>query len=611
MRQTTAKILYGLLFVAVIPALLIAWARALTQVLPALPVLGTSAFGWALALAGFGVMVAGWWALMRHGRGLPMNLAPPPRLVTGGPYAVIGDPIYTGFSLLMVGSFMATDMRAGLWVVAPSVMLGSVALVFGYERHAMRARFGPVRWPTLLRMPAHGPARPTAADRCSAYAALGVAWLANAALGQMLGAATDRPAGLHIWEGAGALPDWHSLLGVGCVALIVVAPLVTRTSADLRAFMQTLLSATALSLLSALLLAWWVPAILLLTLCAAWWFGRTLGQRLGWALLALVASSLARTDTGASAVLLTCAIFLCARNRAWLWGRALQAAEATANSWRTWRLGPWRIIIHAAYSGLAGLVGMLIAAHLAGTAQVPFLVLIGIAALLGAGIWGQFLKGSANLARPFGYFGALIGGAVGLGVAQGLGGNGWRIAAALAVAIPFTQAIGRVRCLVQGCCHGKACAPAHGIVVRSEKSRVVYLAGLGGQPIYPTPLYSLGYNLVLGPLLLHGWLLGLPLPFLSGMYLVLSGIGRFIEESYRGEPQTPYWHGLAVYQWLAVGGVIIGAFLTTCAGPTYTPALAPQPDALGAALVIAVVAACAMSTDFPESQRRFSRLAPP
>jgi hypothetical protein len=34
------------------------------------------------------------------------------------------------------------------------------------------------------------------------------------------------------------------------------------------------------------------------------------------------------------------------------------------------------------------------------------------------------------------------------------------------------------------------------------------------------------------------------------MYLILSGVLRFMEEAYRGEPQTRRLAGLPIYQWL-------------------------------------------------------------
>ncbi len=108
------NIAYGALFVIIVPALLILWARALDRVIIDLPAVGTRRLGWAMAAVGLGVLAAGWWALVWYGEGWPMNIAPPVKLVTQGIYRVFPHPIYAGFSLLTAGYFMASDLRGVL-----------------------------------------------------------------------------------------------------------------------------------------------------------------------------------------------------------------------------------------------------------------------------------------------------------------------------------------------------------------------------------------------------------------------------------------------------------------------------------------------------------------
>ena len=75
--------------------------------------------------------------------------------------------------------------------------------------------------------------------------------------------------------------------------------------------------------------------------------------------------------------------------------------------------------------------------------------------LVGAAVFAQVLWGSNTLARPYGYWGAVIGGGVGvLIVTFAFGIPSQTIALAAVLCAPFAQAIGRLRCLVQGCCHG-------------------------------------------------------------------------------------------------------------------------------------------------------------
>jgi uncharacterized BrkB/YihY/UPF0761 family membrane protein len=104
------------------------------------------------------------------------------------------------------------------------------------------------------------------------------------------------------------------------------------------------------------------------------------------------------------------------------------------------------------------------------------------------------------------------------------------------------------------------------------------------------------------------WVLGAPLSFIAGVYLLLTGVSRFVEEHFRGEPQTVIVAGLRLYQWLAIGFVIGGAVLTTIRS---APAPAPQPIELGALPVLALIAVltcAAYGMDFPASHWRYSRL---
>jgi prolipoprotein diacylglyceryltransferase len=182
--------------------------------------------------------------------------------------------------------------------------------------------------------------------------------------------------------------------------------------------------------------------------------------------------------------------------------------------------------------------------------------------------------------------------------------------AALAVASPWIQILGRMRCLVQGCCHGGPATPESGIRYRHRRSRVTQLANLAGVPIYPTPLYSIAGNLVIGIVMIRLKTLAAPDSILVGVYLILSACARFVEESYRAEPQTPIVAGLRIYQWLAVLTLLIGIACTVLPSEPARPGFeAPSALLVVTALVMAIIAGAAMGVDFPGSNRRFSRLA--
>jgi prolipoprotein diacylglyceryltransferase len=95
----------------------------------------------------------------------------------------------------------------------------------------------------------------------------------------------------------------------------------------------------------------------------------------------------------------------------------------------------------------------------------------------------------------------------------------------------------------------------------------------------------------------------------GGVYLILSGIGRFVEEAYRGEPQTPILWGLRLYQWIAIVSVLLGAAITTLVRTPQTPAPILHLSSVLVALVCGIAAWFVSGVDFPESSRRFARLS--
>jgi protein-S-isoprenylcysteine O-methyltransferase Ste14 len=290
------------------------------------------------------------------------------------------------------------------------------------------------------------------------------------------------------------------------------------------------------------------------------------------------------------------------------WVTLCRGAEVMANSWREWRMGPVRVMNHGLYAGLGAALGVAIAVWLAGRGTLWWIVGLALAAQAGAGLWAQLVEGSPQLLRPYGYFGSVVAVSLVCAAAGLAGQDAWTMVAAFAVGACVTQAAGRLRCLVQGCCHGRPVDAAWGLRYHHPRSRVVRLSGLENVPLHPTQLYSILWTLAVGAVLTVLWLCACPLPFIAGMYLLLVGLGRFVEEHLRGEPQTVCVGGLRLYQWLAMAFVLAGGALSAVAGPP-----APAPEALPL-VAFPVLAALTLHTwfvygvDFPNSNRRFSRL---
>jgi hypothetical protein len=294
------------------------------------------------------------------------------------------------------------------------------------------------------------------------------------------------------------------------------------------------------------------------------------------------------------------------RHPFWMWLR--QASEVVANSGAEATIGPLRVAAHGIYAGVAAAVGLGVAMAFGGPALRPWMVGLFVASVAGASVWAQVVEGSPQLLRPYGYYGSVIGVVLLVLLAAWLGADGWLLGAAFAIGASFAQGLGRIRCLVNGCCHGRSAPTGVGIVVTNPLSRVVRLAGLGGTPVHATQIYALIWLLLVGMALVRLWVLAAPLGLILGAYFVLTGLGRFVEEHYRGEPQTVELAGLRLYQWLAIAGVIGGAAVSAI----HTRAAPPPSPLHAASLAVAVgaglFAVIAYGVDWPGADRRYARL---
>ena len=122
------------------------------------PPLALQLIGAALIAAGAAVLLAAFGRFVVEGIGTPAPVAPPERLVVGGLYRYVRNPMYVAVAATIVGQ-AALLGRPGLLLYALLFMAVVVAFVHGYEQPVLSERYGaayeeyrrnvPAWWPRL------------------------------------------------------------------------------------------------------------------------------------------------------------------------------------------------------------------------------------------------------------------------------------------------------------------------------------------------------------------------------------------------------------------------------------------------------------------------------
>lgn len=154
------------------------------------------------------------------------------------------------------------------------------------------------------------------------------------------------------------------------------------------------------------------------------------------------------------------------------------------------------------------------------------------------------------------FYGGLIGGLIG-GIIYGkiYKISPMRIIDSYAPSIPLLHAFGRIGCFFAGCCYG---AP-------SEKYGV-YFSEVGGAPqgvkLFPIQLVESGINfLVFLILFFVSRKKKLPVGFLTGLYLSIYAVERFILEFFRYDYIRGNLLGISTSQWISIVLLPVGIAL--------------------------------------------------
>lgn len=240
------------------------------------------------------------------------------------------------------------------------------------------------------------------------------------------------------------------------------------------------------------------------------------------------------------------------------------------NGWPVYSYG---VLLAAAY--LAGLQMAVVRSRKAGldAAKVmDFGIYLIIAALIGAKLmlvivdfqyFRQNPRELLSLARAGGvFYGGLIAAVgVGLWLVRKYKLPVWTTADLAAPGIALGHVIGRMGCLMAGCCYGKPTSVPWAITF-NDPSAAINVGTPLGVPLHPTQIYDAGAELIILVALLLTERKGKTFPGRTfWAYMLLYAISRFIVEFFRGDDRGVLMNALSTSQIVSLAIVPVSLFM--------------------------------------------------
>lgn len=195
------------------------------------------------------------------------------------------------------------------------------------------------------------------------------------------------------------------------------------------------------------------------------------------------------------------------------------------------------------------------------------------------------------------YYGGFLGAVAGMLIfARTRGERFWSLSDLIVTSLPIGHALGRIGCLLNGCCYGGRCegplavryplnsepwfdhvkelagrfaAYLHEFIVAPPGPWHEWVSVYPGQaaglrrrslPVHPVQIYEAAANVVLYVLLVHAYRHRRREGHVTALYFLGYGIVRFCLEPLRGDPRM-VWGGLSVAQWVSVSVFLAGAWM--------------------------------------------------
>lgn len=185
------------------------------------------------------------------------------------------------------------------------------------------------------------------------------------------------------------------------------------------------------------------------------------------------------------------------------------------------------------------------------------------AALVGAKLlfiltdWTAFIAHPSPFGAGWSYQGALLGAlAAGLFLFRVKRLDAWRWLDTAAPGLALVGAVGRVGCLMTGCCWGVPTSAPWGIVFTESHAAPL------GVPLLPTQVYYLIANLLITAALLIRRRSAAFRGELILLFVLLYVTSRSVIDPFRGAPARPWLLGIATtYQLITIASIIVAAVL--------------------------------------------------
>ena len=120
-------------------------------------------------------------------------------------------------------------------------------------------------------------------------------------------------------------------------------------------------------------------------------------------------------------------------------------------------------------------------------------------------------------------------------------------------AVSIAQGFGRVGCFLAGCCYGRPTDSRFGVIFPEG------CLAPAGVRLIPTQLMSAAFDLCMAAFLIFMLRRVKYRGMVSGFYLILYGVGRFIIEFFRGDPERGKVGVLSTSQFISIFMIIFAA----------------------------------------------------